>query len=253
MNLQVILQIYIYHSGKWRSKMKYEAKEIGKRIRDLREKRKWTQLKLGKVINVSGKQVSNYERGTPIPPIDVLIKLCDVFDCELGFILGEESYSEGTKLRTVISDTIGLSSESIEALEKITGTKRDCINFGHESEKYKKILNNLLLSRQFINFICDLGDMDDCFVAFNGIINRMIEKFGEELLNEAFICYSSTTDYLNDENAEKLKPELYEAIIMIDRSIDEQREAIYPLKIARYELCESFELLINDIYPRKYD
>lgn len=45
--------------------------------------------KLGDKLGVSGKQISNYESGALMPPMDILIKLCEVYECELEFLLNE--------------------------------------------------------------------------------------------------------------------------------------------------------------------
>ena len=229
--------------------MKYSEEFIGKIIREERENRKWTQNKLGEKLNVSGKQVSNYERGTPIPPIDVLIKLCELFDCELGYILGEEDYSEGSKFRTAVCRETGLTTASVEAIHKITGADRSCIEFGRESEKYKRILNSLFSSQRLFTFIESIGDLDDCIAAFNNVDKKLVARLGKDLFDEALNYYNSKTDYLNSPNAETLKPELIEALKLIDASIDKQCKLRYSVKVARYELCETFESLIKDIYP----
>lgn len=233
--------------------MNYSAEVIGKLIRLEREKRKWTQKKLGEALNVSGKQISNYEQGEPIPPIDVLLKLCEVFDCELGYILGEEDYTEGSKIRTAICNVTGLSAASIDAIQKITGTARNCIEFGYESEKYRSILNKILISSQFIEFINNLGYLDDRIAEFNNIDKQLVEKLGNSLLNKALSYYSSSADLYNETDADKLKPEFCEAMVLLDSSIDKKRDINYQIKIARYELREAFEFLINDIYPRQHE
>lgn len=233
--------------------MKYSAEAIGKLIKFEREKRNWTQKKLGEELSVSGKQVSNYEKGIPMPPIDVLVKLCEVFDCELGYILGEEDYSEGSKIRTAIYNAMGLTTASIDVILKVTGTHHGCIEFGYQAEKYRRILNSLFLSPRFIEFMDNLGDLDDRIAAYSSVEKQLVEKLGDSLLDEAFTYYSSTTDYFNDPNADKLRPELYEAIALIESCIKKQEELSYPIKIARYELRDSFEFLINDIYPRHHE
>lgn len=76
-------------------------------------------------------------------------------------------------------------------------------------------------------------------------------KYSKELLDQAFAYYNSTIDYLHDPNAEKLDDIMYEIMCAIDGAIDKDRESTYPIKVARYELNEAFESLINSIYPKK--
>ena len=76
----------------------------------------WTQGQLGKKLGVTGKQVSNYENGKLLPPQDILLKMADLFDCEYGYLLGEECYKAGSKLNTAVCDFLGLSSSTVESL-----------------------------------------------------------------------------------------------------------------------------------------
>lgn len=129
--------------------MKYNQEQIGKTIRTLRCSRNWSQAKLGDKISVTGKQISNYESGTQSPPIDILYKICDVFDCELGYLLGEEDYSSGTKILTSIEKMLGLNNVSIDSLKHLTCNDKSCISFGYESAHYQKILNEIFSSPDF--------------------------------------------------------------------------------------------------------
>lgn len=231
--------------------MKYEPEAVGKIIRQEREKLNLTQDQLGKKINVVGKQISNYEKGITTPPIESLFALCEIFNCELGYLLGEEDYSQGTKIETTIHKATGLSIESMNTIRKITGTDRSAIEWGYQSEKYRRILNLLLSSSSFIALIDCLGDLDDQCMASRGVWDELTEKYGSDLLNEAMDCYKSTTDYLNDPNADKQKEGLYKAISAIDYAIDKQHDLSYPIKVARYDLHKTFESLVDEIYPEK--
>ena len=88
--------------------MRYDLEKIGKTIRQERNKLTWTQDKLGKILGVTGKQISNYENGKLLPPQDILLKMAALFNCEYGYLLGEESYKDGSKLTTAICESLGL-------------------------------------------------------------------------------------------------------------------------------------------------
>ena len=231
--------------------MKYDTEVIGKIIRSERDRLRLTQPELGKQIGVVGKQISNYEKGITTPPIDVLFKMCDVFNCELGFLLGEEDYSQGSKIETIIHQTTGLSTEAMNMIRKVTGSDRTSIAFGHQPQKYRGILNKLLSSNMFLDLMYSLGDLDDHCSSLRETSEQLSKKLGDTLLNEAIECYHGPTDYISDPNAEELRPELYEAIAMVDAAIDKQHDLSYEIKVARYELRETFESLIHEVYPEK--
>lgn len=224
--------------------MTYNTEKIGKVILEKRTNLKLSQVELGKKVGIVGKQISNYEKGKSIPPIDVMLKLCDVLQCELGYLLGEPDYSEGTKLETAITETTGLNKDSLINIRKITGTEKSCLSFGYESDSYQSILNSLFSSPQFINFIECLHDLDTAVSDSKNVFTELENTIGKERLDEAFAFFNSTTDYEHDPNAPKLKPEQYEAMGMIDSAIDKQYGLSYTIKIARYELHEAFESVV---------
>lgn len=230
--------------------MIYNSEVIGKLIRNERTKRKWSQTQLGHKIHVSGKQISNYENGTPAPPIETLFQFCKIFNCELGYLLGEADYCEGSKIQTAIRDITGLSTKATEAIKKITGTNRHCPEMGHEAEKYRRILNNLLVSSNFRYVVESLANLDECISKSIEELEKLKEDLGIELYEEAMQLYCSTTDYEHDLSVE-IRPELCEAIKQIDSTIDYQEKLSYQTKVARYELREAFEELIEDLYPRR--
>ena len=231
--------------------MKYSAEEIGKIIKSERLNRKWSQEKLGKKVGTSYKQVSNYENGKLIPPMDILLKLCDTFKCELGYILGEDDYTTGTKLDTIIERTIGLNTASTNALQHITGHERKCLNFGHESNTYKRILNNLLSDPEFSYLLESLFELDSCIKHKEQLFAELEEKYGKDILNTAFEYYSSSIDFLHDENAEKLDDIYYQALVDIETCLSKEHDISFSVKVSRYEVRESFERLIDSLYPSK--
>ena len=58
-----------------------------KRIRDLREDRDLTQVKMGEILSCSQRVYSNYERGDMDIPTEVLVKLADFYGVSVDFLL----------------------------------------------------------------------------------------------------------------------------------------------------------------------
>lgn len=232
--------------------MKYSSEEIGKKIKDERLKLNWSQEALGIDLGQKSgaKQISKYESGM-LPPIDVLLKLCEIFNCELGYLLGEDDYSSGTKVNTAIENSLGLNNESINAIKHITGTEKSCVSFGYESKNYRRILNSFISSSSFADLAIALYDLDCSIAAKKKIWLNLEEKYGKETIDKAFEYYNSTTDYFHDENAEKLDDIYYQAMADIDSAIDKDYETSFPIKVLRYEAREAFERLLDNLYPQK--
>lgn len=233
--------------------MEYKSEEIGKLIKAERKKRNLSQEELGEKLNITGKQISNYEHGKPMPPMEVLLKICKIFDCELGYILGEKDYSQGTKLKTIISNETGLNIEAINAITQITGTERSCINWGYESEKYRRILSNLLITKEFSNFIEALAELDKSYQKKEQekeILTQLSNELGEELFNKAMDWRDVTPE---DEGTYDLTVEEFDAIKKVNSALDKcyelHHEFLQEIKVHRFSLHEVLTLILNKMYP----
>ena len=233
--------------------MKYKPEEIGKLIKTERIKHNMTQEELGEELGITGKQISNYEHGTPIPPMDILLKICETFNCELGYILGEKDYSQGTRLKTIISNETGLNIEAINAVIRITGTERSCINWGYDSEKYRRILSNLLITEEFTNFIVALAELDESYQKKEQekeILPQLSNVLGENLFNKAMDWRDVTPE---DEGASDLTVEECDAIKKVNSALDKcyelHQEFMQEMKVHRFSLQEILTLILNEMYP----
>ena len=72
--------------------MTYDINQIGIRIKKARKESKLTQIKFAELLNLSEhsrQTVSKWETGAQVPSVVDLIKMCEIFDCEIGYLLGE--------------------------------------------------------------------------------------------------------------------------------------------------------------------
>lgn len=223
--------------------MRYDLEKIGKTIRQERKKLKRTQDKFGKMLGVSGKQISNYENGKLLPPQDILLHMADLFNCEYGYLLGEESYKDGSKLTTAVCESLGLSSRSVESLRAAThkgltrelDARQQAINSFFESHYFQGFIDCLV---EAINISKDLKSRS------NDAYEELRIRYGEELVNRASI-YCALSDAIPDSEAKE--PKFREVTSEIESVIDASRNQEYALKVARYELREAFEALIRNI------
>jgi transcriptional regulator with XRE-family HTH domain len=80
------------------------------RLKQLREAKNLTQLRLAMELNVSQETISGYEIGKAVPPAEMLIKLADTLDTSVDYILG----------RTDIKSTLRASELSEQEAEILT-------------------------------------------------------------------------------------------------------------------------------------
>ncbi|HID0882456.1 TPA: helix-turn-helix domain-containing protein [Clostridium botulinum] len=60
---------------------------FGDRLKELREEKQLTQEELGKFLNVSRQTISGYEAGAIEPSISNLVKLANIFNVSLDYLL----------------------------------------------------------------------------------------------------------------------------------------------------------------------
>lgn len=70
---------------------------IGNKITKLRKEKNWSQEELAKKVNTSRVMIGNYERNTNMPSIDILLKIANVFNVSIDFIVGEGQVSTYNK------------------------------------------------------------------------------------------------------------------------------------------------------------
>jgi transcriptional regulator with XRE-family HTH domain len=59
---------------------------LGKRVRQLRQRRGWSQQELADRVGVRQKQISSYERDVNVPSGEIFIKLANAFDVSLDYL-----------------------------------------------------------------------------------------------------------------------------------------------------------------------
>ena len=59
-------------------------------LKELRQKKKLTQVEMGKILNITGPTYNGYETGKYEPTIETLCKLADYFEVSLDYLIGRE-------------------------------------------------------------------------------------------------------------------------------------------------------------------
>lgn len=259
--------------------MQYSSEIISKNIKKERKKLNMTQEKLGQKISkklnakreLTGKQISIYEnpKNDTIPPLKVLLTMCDIFNCEIGYLLGEESYSYGTKNSTIVAKETGFTEEALQQIRNVMGIFPEETEFNMEAEEYQRIINNFVSSPQFVKLVIELRRLDEIYCEHRyfaekydkemDAINSKLDKmdpikatfirdnldspldFDDSLTPEDLSIRNSLSDdeksIIPKMNAQFVKE--YEHGITFDRNKKSQR----------YTIQETMSFLLNDLYP----
>lgn len=65
---------------------------FNKRLREMRMKRNFTQQKLSDMLGIAIRSYQCYETGTRTPNYELLVKIADVLDVSLDYLLGRDSF-----------------------------------------------------------------------------------------------------------------------------------------------------------------
>lgn len=96
----------------------FNLKIIGQRIKTERSNLHISQQSLADALNISARQtIAKWEKGIILPQLEDLLNMCNIFHCEIGYLLGE--YNCRTRVATDISKETGLTEKSILSLQNI--------------------------------------------------------------------------------------------------------------------------------------
>lgn len=90
------------------------------RIKLLREEFNMTQQDLADKLNGAKSTVAMYEKEDRKPSLEVLMKLSEIFDCSIDYILGKTDIrNSGQQIDEVLNEAmIGMSKEEYEKLSE---------------------------------------------------------------------------------------------------------------------------------------
>lgn len=233
--------------------MEYSKETVGNIIKTEREKLGISQRDLGKKIGTVGKQISNYENGKLFPPIEAMVKLCSVFNCELGYLLGEKQYSKGTKEGTISSDYLGLDEKSVDAIHDITSIFK-----GHPFAEEVgigngKAMDSVIQSKYFKSIVTSIKDLSDDYNDYCHVWDKFESSFDDETKQRTVQIYKGEAeyDYIDDPDAPDLPEVFHQSIKLLDDTIDKERDLSYRVKVDKYELNESLMSMIRELFPDK--
>ena len=71
-------------------------KELGERLRILRESVKLSQVKMADLLGVKQSSINRYEQGQSAPSLETLVKYADYFDVSMDYLFARTDKPQGT-------------------------------------------------------------------------------------------------------------------------------------------------------------
>lgn len=94
-----------------------------KRLKQLRESKNLTQLRLSIELGVSQETISGYETGKAVPPADMLVKLADALHTSVDYILGRTD----VKTTLAFSELNEQEAEILNIFKRQNGDRKSCV------------------------------------------------------------------------------------------------------------------------------
>lgn len=102
---------------------------IGKRIKELRTKKKITQEELGKIVGVTTSMIGMYEIEARRPSFEVIEKIADYFGVTVDYLLGRENINDSVTPANIPSgiylrlakeaEEMGLTEDDVELISEM--------------------------------------------------------------------------------------------------------------------------------------
>lgn len=189
--------------------MKYnlDYKTIGQQLKKRRELLGLTQEYVGNFVYGDSKDgkdrtktIRNHESGQSFP-FKILLRYCDVYDCDIGYLLG--NYDESTHDLHFICSETGLSEDAVEILKNDNNGKcilTDIIDFLiKDSLESSSLMYNLL--------VCKLNDVEIEKYKSNKWFNtfsKIIDECTSTNEKENVIGLSLTTSNIDNATVNKI-------------------------------------------------
>jgi len=126
---------------------------FAKRLRKLRKENDLTQEELGKKLGYNKSNVSHLESGRNKPQLDVLLKLSEIFDITVDYLVGKTDHKNASRISSE-----DVSKEQLKKLKKLFDEfDLDYIEVISEAKEKnlspKEIKEIIRLSNQFKNLL----------------------------------------------------------------------------------------------------
>ena len=67
--------------------------DLGSQLKELREEKQKKQIEVAEAINIARNTLSQFENNIAKPSLDVLLALCNYYNCSLDYLVGRDDYS----------------------------------------------------------------------------------------------------------------------------------------------------------------
>ncbi len=121
--------------------------KIGKRISKLRKDKNMSQMELANKLFVTDKTVSSWELDRTEPGLEILVKLSEILDCGLGYLL----YGEDVKSDVETEIKIKLSKDEYKELDRFMEARAKYLKENQQVDTYYQPTYRTFLRKEETN------------------------------------------------------------------------------------------------------
>ncbi len=114
---------------------------MGQRIKMLREQHNLSQLELAKMLNISNSTLSQYENGARTPSDDIKVKLADILDVSIDYLIGRTTEYKKAPTYSEVDALTDVQKEIIALMDKMSPEQQDELLRQAEYQLWLKLKN----------------------------------------------------------------------------------------------------------------
>lgn len=223
---------------------------LGEKLKELREKRGWTQQQAADHIEVSSQVISNYERDYREPSKDILVRIANVYNTTVDELLGRSLIIDSTILTDLYEKFNNYPDDMLDSmLMNLAKSKNiqlsEDIQFSDKMRQdMRRALVNLLIKKA--NYEVEVHESErELINNFRENLTILHNNFEElrkakerNIMWEEKITASKEKIKLAEEETERILKETEELKISIQRAKDEELKAIEETEKMKKKLIE---------------
>ena len=191
------------------------TKEImSKRIKELRNKKGYTQARLAELLNISSQAISSYETGQSLPISDVLVQLAQNFEVSTDYLLGlTDAETNDSEIR-LIAEKLNLDVNTIEVLkyldhyyDDLKFSKLDVLKRMLDNHDFLIVIDRCCASLNYSEgcYALSVPEENECYQEAILHITKVIQQYFFSFVNPSFSLSDRTDrDMLIYEKPKKL-------------------------------------------------
>lgn len=127
---------------------------LGKRISKLRKEKNITQAELSDLLYVTDKTISSWEKNRTEPGLDILIKLSEILDCSVGYLI----YGENPKSDIETEIKIKITENEYKYLDEYMKKNASLLKENRQLDTYYQPTYRKFLNDDIINEWLRIGE-----------------------------------------------------------------------------------------------